>query len=59
MNQFNQFDNSNLFISLPPPPPLPLPALPLPSTSSASALPPQATYLSEALFEAIQSWSKL
>ena len=57
MNQFNQFDNSNLFISLPPP--LPLPALPLPDTSGASALPPQATYLSEALFEAIQSWSKL
>jgi hypothetical protein len=56
MDQFNQIDNADPFFS---PPPL---SLPLPNASNASdtlALPPLATYPSkEALFEAIQSWSK-
>ena len=53
MNQFSQFDVSDPF-SQPPP------AQPLTSASDALSLPPLATYPSrEALFEAIQSWSKL
>jgi hypothetical protein len=55
MDQFNRSDNLDPFLSPPPPPP--------PNASDAPdalALPPQATYPSrEALFEAIQSWSKL
>ena len=57
MDQFNQIDNTDPFFSPPPPSP---PLLPPPNASDALALPPQATYPSkEALFEAIQSWSKL
>ena len=53
MNQFSQFDVSDPF-SQPPP------AQPLTSASDALSLPPLAAYPSrEALFEAIQSWSKL
>jgi hypothetical protein len=61
MDQFNQIDNTDPFFSPPPLSPLPTDAsdalaLPLPL---ALALPPLATYPSkEALFEAIQSWSK-
>jgi hypothetical protein len=51
--QFNRFDNSDPSFSPPPP-------IPLPDASDALTLPPQATYPSrEALFKAIQSWSKL
>jgi len=57
MDQFNQIDNTDPFFS---PPPLSPPPLPPPDASDALALPPLATYPSkEALFEAIQSWSKL
>jgi hypothetical protein len=53
MDQFNQFDNLDPFFSPPPPSPPPTDA------SNALALPPLATYPSkEALFEAIQSWSR-
>src|ERR1700722_12479398 len=53
MDQFNQFDNLDPFFS--PPQPSPPPTDP----SDALSLPPLATYPSkEALFEAIQSWSK-
>jgi hypothetical protein len=56
MDQFNRIDNADPFFSQPPP------SLPPPNASDASdalALPPLATYPSrEALFEAIQSWSK-
>jgi hypothetical protein len=52
MDQFNRFDDLDPFFS---PPPVSPPT----DTSDALALPPLATYLSkEALFEAIQSWSK-
>jgi hypothetical protein len=55
MDQFNQLDNADPFLSPPPPSLLPTDA----STSDALALPPLATYPSkEALFEAIQSWAK-
>ena len=53
MDQFNQIDNVDPFLSQPPlsPPPT--------NASDALALPPLATYPSrEALFEAIQSWAK-
>jgi hypothetical protein len=57
MDQFNQFDNLDPFFSLPPASP-PLVSPPT-DASNALALPPLATYPSkEALFEAIQSWSK-
>ena len=53
MDQFNQIDNTDPFFS---PPPL----SPPPNASDALALPPLAAYPSkEALFEAIQGWSKL
>ena len=53
MNQFSQFDVSD-------PSSQPPPAQPLTSASDALSLPPLAAYPSrEALFEAIQSWSKL
>ena len=53
MDQFNQIDNTDPFFS---PPPL---SPPPPNASDALALPPLATYPSkEALFEAIQGWSK-
>src|SRR5258705_13745286 len=53
MDQFNQFDNLDPFFSPPQPSPPPTDA------SNALALPPLATYPSkEALFEAIQSWSR-
>jgi hypothetical protein len=72
MDQFDQFDQSSQSyplnpplsgISLPSPPSPPLPSL-LPAdasdASNALLLPPLATYPSKvALFEAIQSWSKL
>jgi hypothetical protein len=53
MDQFNQIDNVDRFLSQPPlsPPPT--------NASDALALPPLATYPSrEALLEAIQSWAK-
>jgi hypothetical protein len=53
MDQFNQIDNVDPFLSQPPlsPPPT--------NASDALALPPLATYPSrEALFEAIQNWAK-
>ena len=57
MNQFSQFNVSDPFSQPPPPPPV---SQPLTSASDALSLPPLATYPSkEALFEAIQSWSKL
>src|ERR1700733_12819326 len=56
MDQFNQIDNADPFFSPP------SPSLPPPNAADASdalALPPLATSPSkEALFEAIQSWSK-
>jgi hypothetical protein len=53
LTQLDQFEPSSL-----PPPSLPPPSLP-PPPPIALALPPLATYPSkEALFEAIQSWSK-
>ena len=56
MNQFSQFDVSDPFSQPPPPPPV---SQSLTSVSNALSLPPLATYPSkEALFEAIQSWSK-
>jgi hypothetical protein len=62
MDQFSQFDNLDPFFSPPPASPPPAsPPLVSSSTdaSNALALPPLATYPSkEALFEAIQSWSK-
>ena len=67
MDQFNRFDDLDPFFSPPPvlPPPVspPLVSPPLVSppadASNALALPPLATYPSkEALFKAIQSWSK-
>src|SRR3982074_401022 len=58
MDQFNQFDNLDPFLS--PPPVSPPLVSPPADASDALALPPLATYPSkEALFEAIQSWSKL
>jgi hypothetical protein len=57
MDQFNQFDDLDPFFSLPPvsPPRVSPPT----DASNALALPPLASYPSkEALFEAIQSWSK-
>ena len=57
MDQFSQFNVSDPFSQplLPPPP-----SQPLTSTSDALSLPPLATYSSkEALFKAIQSWTKL
>jgi hypothetical protein len=55
MDQFNQFDNAGPFFT--PPPLLPPPRA---DASDTLALPPLATYPSrEALYEAIQSWSKL
>jgi hypothetical protein len=57
MDQFNQFDSPEPLFSPPPvsPPPVSLPT----DACHALALPPLATYRSkEALFEAIQSWSK-
>src|SRR3981081_1369979 len=54
MDQFNQIDNTDPFFSPPPPSPPPTNA-----SNNALALPPLDTYPSkEALFEAIQSWSK-
>ena len=56
MDQFSQFNVSDPFSQ---PPPLPPVLQSLTSTSDALSLPPLATYPSkEALFEAIQSWSK-
>ena len=56
MDQFSQFDVSDPFSQ----PPLPPRSQPLTSASDALSLPPLAAYPSrEALFEAIQSWSKL
>ena len=56
MDQFSQFDVSDPFSQPPPPPPV---LQPLTSASDALSLPPLATYPSkEALYEAIQSWSK-
>ena len=53
MDQFNQIDNADPFLSQPPLSPPPTDA------SDALALPPLATYPSrEALFESIQSWAK-
>jgi hypothetical protein len=57
MDQFNQFDNLDPFFS--PPPVSPPLVSPPADASNALALPPLATYPSkEALFEAIQSWSR-
>ena len=57
MDQFNQFDDLDPFFS--PPPVSPPPVSPPSDASDALALPPLATYPSkEALFEAIQSWSR-
>ena len=59
MNQFSQFDVSDPFSQPPLPPPLAPPAQSLTSASDVLSLPPLAIYPSkEALFEAIQSWSK-
>ena len=56
MDQFSQFNVSDPFSQPPPPPPV---SQSLTSASDALSLPPLATYPSkEALFEAIQSWSK-
>ena len=56
MDQFSQFDVSDPFSQPPPPPPV---SQPLISASDALSLPPLATYPSkEALYKAIQSWSK-
>lgn len=57
MDQFNQFDSLDHLFS--PPPVSSLPVSPPTDASDALALPPLAAYPSkEALFEAIQSWSK-
>jgi hypothetical protein len=62
MDQFNQFNQTSQSGELQPlssPSPLPPPS-PLISTPEPLALPPLAIYPTrEALFEAIQSWSKL
>ena len=58
-NQFDEFDDLDPFFSPPPVSP-PLVSPPADASNNALALPPLATYpLKEALFEAIQSWSKL
>src|SRR4030081_4015577 len=57
MDQFDQFDDLDPFLS--PPPVSPPPVSPPADASDALTLPPLATYPSkEALFEAIQSWAK-
>jgi hypothetical protein len=69
MDHFSQSDSSDLFFSPSPSPspslplvpemPAGMPPLPLPPAPVMLALPPLATYPSkEALFEAIQKWSK-
>jgi hypothetical protein len=62
MDQVNRFDNLDPIFSPPPvsPPPVSPPLVSPPADASdALALPPLGTYPSkEALFEAIQSWSK-
>jgi hypothetical protein len=59
MDQFNRFDNLDSLFSLPLVSLLPVLRLLPTDTSNALALPPLATYpLKEALFKAIQSWSK-
>ena len=65
MDQFSQFSDSDPFLTpLPPEPPVPVPApapAPVPAPDLVTPLSPlpEATYPSkEALFEAIQTWSK-